>query len=92
MAIGSIWYFIWVFSWILPVTFKNNSYVGVGIWIISLLAGIVNGVGAGLLWVGQGKYISSWSNESNKGFYFGLVYALFAANFVIANILGNYLS
>ena len=91
MTIGSTWYFIWVMTWILPVTFENKSIFGAWIWVISLIAGLINGFGAGLLWVGQGKYVSSWSDESNKGLYFGLVWALFASNFVLANILGTLL-
>jgi len=90
MTWGSFWYFVWVISCLLPVIFINEYPTNVIIWVVMLTTGSINGIGASMIWVGQGKYISTWWIESNKGLFFGLVWAIFAFSFIIGNLLGNH--
>ncbi|CAI2366688.1 unnamed protein product [Moneuplotes crassus] len=91
MAIGSFCYFIWVSSCILPVLIDNKSIIGYSIWIINLITGGINGMGAAFLWVGMGNYVSKCSNNDNKGFNFGVIWALFACNFIVGNLSAAYI-
>ena len=59
MALGSFCYMIWVASCILPVTVQHTHTVFYAVWVILLITGAINGIGASILWVGQGKYIST---------------------------------
>ena len=34
-----------------------------------IITAMINGLGAGILWVGQGKFISECANDSNKGLF-----------------------
>lgn len=56
-----------------------------------LTAGIINGFGASILWVGQGKYITDCSNETNKGFHFGLFWCLFQSSQIIGSLIAAFL-
>ena len=56
MCLGSFWYFLWILSGILPVWIEKTPFVEPIVWIIMIFTGILNGMGASLLWVGEGKY------------------------------------
>lgn len=56
-----------------------------------LAAGVVNGFGASILWVGQGKYITDCSDDTNKGFHFGLFWCLFMLSQIIGSLISAFL-
>ena len=54
-----------------------------------LISAGINGLGASILWVGQGKYITSCANEENKGFFFSLFWFILMTAFV-GNLIGAF--
>ena len=87
MWLGSFWYLIWIFSGLLPIAIEKTPVIEVLVWIVMTLTGAINGFGASLLWVGQGKYVSDCWNESNKGFYYGLSWFLFTTSSFTGNTI-----
>ena len=65
MSVGSFWYFVWVLSGVLPIYLEKTPMVETVVWIIMIITGSINGMGASLLWIGQGKYVSQWCTEEN---------------------------
>jgi len=55
--------------------------------VLSLFSSAVNGFGAGLLWVAQGKYVAECANDNNKGFFFGYFWAFLMASQVFGNLI-----
>merc|ERR1740117_1918480 len=55
---------------------------------IVLLSGCILGVGAGLLWTGQGVLILEYSVAADRGTLFGIFWALYR----MASVLGGLLS
>lgn len=55
--------------------------------MLSLFSAAVNGFGAGVLWVAQGKYVGECANDKNKGFFFGYFWAFFMASQVLGNLI-----
>ena len=41
---------------------------------------IINGVGAAILWVAEGEYMSKCATEDTKGFYFGMFWSIYQAS------------
>ena len=89
MSLGSFWYFIWVLSGTLPIWIEKTPFVEVVVWIIMLLTGAINGMGASLLWVGEGKYVSMWCTEENKGLYFSIVWLFCSLSSIFGNLFGK---
>eukprot|EP01028_Stygiella_incarcerata_P001499 TRINITY_DN1264_c0_g1_i2.p1 TRINITY_DN1264_c0_g1~~TRINITY_DN1264_c0_g1_i2.p1 ORF type:complete len:318 (+),score=60.65 TRINITY_DN1264_c0_g1_i2:164-1117(+) len=50
-------------------------------------ASAVVGFGAGVLWTGQGHYLTLSSTPETSGFYSGLFWSIFQMNMIIGNIL-----
>ena len=82
-------------------TFILSSYRGehpdsTGKWYINktfiiiliYFAAILNGFGASILWLAQGKYTAMCANDSNKGLFNGTFWAIFMS----ANIVGYLMS
>ena len=90
IKIGSLWYLIWVASGILPITVPQSPTVKVIIWIVMLFTGFINGFGASILWVGQGKYVTDCCNIKNNGLYFGLFFTLFSLGFIAGNLIAAF--
>ena len=50
----------------------------------------MNGFGAALLWVAQGKYISECANAENKGIFNGIFWAFYMSSNVLGNLIGAF--
>jgi hypothetical protein len=48
--------------------------------ILLILTAAINGAGAGILWVSQGKFISECACDENKGFYNSYFWAIFMSS------------
>ena len=53
-----------------------------------LIASGINGFGAAILWVGQGKYIADCATDENRGFFYGYFWAWFMSTQVLGNLIG----
>jgi hypothetical protein len=51
---------------------------------------VICGLGAGVLWVGQGKYMSECSSNANKGLYTSIFWVFFNMSQVIGNLMGAF--
>jgi MFS family permease len=69
LVCGALCYFFWVFCFLCPAFYadnKNSSLFLLNkgfIYFIVLFSSAVNGFGAGILWVAQGKYIADCAND-----------------------------
>ena len=89
---GAISFLFWVLSSLIPAL-KAEVYPDSElflfkdwfVYMIMLTSGGINGLGASILWVGQGKYIASCANEDNKGRFFSLFWFIFMIAFIIGN-------
>jgi len=91
MQLGSVCFFIWVCAGILPVIWDQAPMTKLIISTILILAGIINGFGASILWVGQGKYISDCATKFNMGYYFGLFWWIFMLSQIFGNVIAAFL-
>lgn len=55
-------------------------------YAVILTAGI-NGAGAAILWVSQGKYISECANDSNKGFFNSYFWGFYQSSNIFGNVI-----
>jgi len=58
---------------------------------IMILAAILNGFGATILWVAQGEYINRCSNEEGKGFFFGFFWSIHQASQIFGCLLSSFM-
>ena len=54
---------------------------------MSLFSAAVNGFGAGVLWVAQGKFVGECATDTNKGFFFGYFWAFFMSSQILGNLI-----
>lgn len=88
MQVGTFWYMVWLVAGLLPVALSDSKTNHTTIWIVMILAGIINGFGASLLWIGWNTYISSCTTPLNVGLYFGILWSLF----MFSQIIGNFVA
>ncbi|TNV78413.1 hypothetical protein FGO68_gene871 [Halteria grandinella] len=89
MALGCTLESFWVFPLIF-VTMKSQTawYTSdSAIYLLNILCSLLSGIGASLIWIGQGKYISDCATPSSKGFYFGLFWAIYMASLIFGNAI-----
>ena len=56
-----------------------------------VLTGAINGFGAGILWVAQGKFISECACDENKGFFNSFFWCFFMASNIIGNLIAGFI-
>jgi MFS family permease len=56
-----------------------------------ILTACINGLGAGILWVAQGKYISLCATSSTRGFINAYFWTIFMSSQVIGNLMAAHL-
>lgn len=54
------------------------------------LAAILNGFGASILWLSQGKYITKCATDSNKGLFNGTFWAIFMSSNIIGYLMSAF--
>lgn len=90
MTVGALCYTLYTGSFILasaPIKYPDQA----DLWILNktlikvvlLLTAAINGFGASILWVAQGKYISCIANNSNKGTFNSIFWAFFMSSQII---------
>jgi len=61
------------------------------IYTMVLLSAAINGMGAGILWTSQGRYISQCATDATKGFFFSVYFIFFQSSQVTGNLMGGLL-
>jgi len=80
---GAICYSVYVASFIMAALRAANEDSNAFIYqkgfikSVILVAAAINGFGASILWVAQGKYISECADEKNKGLFNSVFWAFF---------------
>ena len=101
LVLGALCYTVYVASFILPA-FRTQNPESTRLALnrkfiitVILVAAMINGFGASILWVAQGQYISMCANDKNKGYFNSVFWSLvmcagifgnLMAAFVIANV------
>lgn len=91
VQVGSFCYMLWVVAGLLPVTIPHTDTTKIIVWVVMMTAGIINGIGASILWVGQGKYINDCSTAQNRGFFFGLFWCIFMVSQILGSLIAAFL-
>ena len=93
MFAGALCYTFYIASFILaatPTQYPDTSMSKTLISVVILIAAAINGFGASILWVAQGKYISMCASNENKGSYNGIFWAFFMSSQVFGNLMGAF--
>ena len=93
MTIGAMCYTLYTASFVIastPLKYPekaNDWFFSEGaIVTVILVTAVVNGFGAAILWVAQGRYISRIADDSNKGTYNSIFWAFFMSSEVIGTL------
>lgn len=99
---GAMCYSFWIVCFILPSFFQEykNEHGGrmdgaPGILSFGLIkfllifTAVINGFGAGILWVSQGKFLTMCACKENIGFFNGYFWVFFMSSQVIGNIIAG---
>ena len=71
----------------LDLWYLNKTFIIVLVYF----AAAVNGLGAATLWVAQGEYVALCANDSNKGFYNSVFYAIFMMSSIFGNLMSAFI-
>jgi len=53
------------------------------------LASFITGIGAAVIWVGQGEFVSECACDSNKGFYNSYFWIFFMSASISGNLIAG---
>jgi hypothetical protein len=94
MFIGGLCYFVRILFFLLPAYFKTESHSWLtsptSITVLIIVTAMLNGFGAGILWVAQGEYLSLCASEETKGFYFSYFFVIFMISQIIGNLVAGF--
>lgn len=66
MVVGGLCYVLWMACSILPLAYKSQAqWYRLFVYGLFLITAVMNGFGASILWVGQGKYIKEFSPKED---------------------------
>ena len=95
---GALGYVMWVVSALFPAlraeVFADSEFFLFQDWFIygvMLFCACLNGLGASIYFVGQGKYIAMCANESNKGRFQSIFQIIFKSSSVSGSLFGAFL-
>ena len=93
LFMGALCYTFYIASFILastPTQYPDSNISKTFIQVTIIIAAAINGFGASILWVAQGKYISICANDQNKGVFNGIFWAFFMSSQVFGNLMGAF--
>ena len=102
MGFGGFCYAFWVVCFTLPAYYgkyvidHDGNHPTSGILNKTLISTMlvvtaaINGSGAGIMWVSQGKFISDCACDSNKGFYNSFFWCFLMSSNIIGGIIAAY--
>jgi len=83
LVLGALCYSFWILSFLVPVYSSRNTdstlflFKKGFMYFLLLFSAMVNGFGASILWVAQGKYISNCATDETKAFFFSYFWGWF---------------
>jgi len=94
MSTGAMCYSFWIVCFLLPSYYAQDTDEQKP-WILNknliksmiVLTAAINGIGAGILWTAQGKFISECACEENKGFFNSYFWAIFEGSMIFGNVI-----
>ena len=90
MFLGTLCYAVYIGSF-LAVEIAYGSDTKTTLIATFIITAAMNGFGAAMLWVAQGKYISQCASEENKGIFNGIFWAFYQASQVLGNVIGAFI-
>ena len=87
LACGGLCFTFWILSFILPS--KKDYLSHQFIEAVILVTAAINGFGAAILWVSQGKYITECACKENQGFYFSYFWAFYMMSCVARSVIAS---
>jgi MFS family permease len=103
LSLGAFCYTFWIVCFLLPCFYHKKMEDHVKEedlpWILKpnlikamlIVTSILVGLGAGILWVSQGNYLSECATDEKKGFFNGYFWAFFMSAMIIGNLIGAFL-
>ena len=89
MTAGALCYTLYTAGFVLASARAKYSDFGFskdGIKAVILITAVLNGFGASILWVAQGRYISRVANNKNKGTYNSIFWAFFMSSQLVGSL------
>ena len=89
MTAGALCYTLYTAGFILAsarAKYSDFSFPKDGIKAVMLITAVINGFGASILWVAQGRYISRIANNKNKGTYNSIFWAFFMSSQLVGSL------
>ena len=93
LFMGASCYTFYIASFILasaPTQYPKSNISKTIIQVTNIVAAAINGFGASILWVAQGKYIALCANDQNKGMFNGIFWAFYMSSQVFGNLMGAF--
>ena len=95
LFVGGLCYSFWILCFLPPAFYPDHKddpnpfflFNKTFIYSLSLFSAAVNGFGAGVLWVAQGKFVGECATDTNKGFFFGYFWAFFMSSQILGNLI-----
>lgn len=88
MLLGILGYAALVASGLATFTAKGKAAGPLA--ALGLGCAALNGVGAALLWTAQGKLIMEYTDDSNRGFLFGVFWSIFQTSAVVGGLVAYF--
>ena len=94
LILGGFGHFCFVCAQIFPaIKYDNPSSTSVVtrdafIVTIIIMCAIINGIGASLIWVSNGNYISECATPKTKGFFYGFFWIVYMSSQVVGSLIG----
>ena len=60
------------------------------LYYVVIVAALINGVGAAMIWVAEGNLAAEYSPEDFRGLYFGFFYGIFSCSYVVGNVFSYF--
>lgn len=87
MVLGAFCYSLYIGTFIIASLQAPKAALITAFYITAAL----NGFGASILWVGQGRYISECATDSNKGNFNSIFWAIYMGSALVGDLFGAFM-
>lgn len=94
LILGGLGHFVFVFAQIFPAIKydypDSDRFITTDAFITTMLIvmALINGIGAALIWVANGNYISECATPKTKGFFYGFFWIVYMMSQVVGTLIG----